>query len=68
MILCARVYKTKQEDKMVNVFLFILMIVIVADTVIEYSLTRGYLLRDEFNKTLIWRLIATLLIMIAIAK
>lgn len=53
---------------MVSVFLFIVMIVIVADTVIEYSLTRGYLLKDEFNQTLIWRFIAIFLIMIAIAK
>ena len=53
---------------MISVFLFIMMIVIVVNTVAEYFLTRSYLLKGEFNQTLIWRFIAILLIMIAIAR
>ena len=53
---------------MISIFLFVVMMVIALDTAVEYSLSRSHTLRREFDSALIWRFIAVLLIMIAIAR
>lgn len=53
---------------MISIFLFVIMMVIALDTAVEYSLTMDDAMKRELYATLVWRFIAILLIMIAIAR